>query len=128
MKALSLQTELLVDDMEAMLHFYVDLLGFKPVTVVPDEKNPFFVILDNNGVQLMLYARTQFVEEIPHFEDMETGGTTALFLEVDDIAALYEQFKGSESVIQPMHTTNYGTKEFSLTDPSGYVVMFNQRG
>lgn len=125
MKALSLVTELLVDDMDSMLHFYSELLSFNLETAVP-EKSPFFVILNNNGVKLMLYAREQFTEEIPHFLSPETGGTFALFLEVENIEELYEKLQKSDSIIQPLHTTNYGTKEFSLSDPSGYVVMLNQ--
>lgn len=125
MKALSIVTELMVDDMAAMLDFYVVKLGFRCETKTP-ENNPFFVILENNTVHLMLYAREQFSVEIPHFMDMETGGTTALFLEVEDIEELYKLFKDNEHVIQELHTTNYGTKEFSITDPSGYVIMFNQ--
>lgn len=125
MKALSLITELLVDDMAAMVDFYTQKLSFRVLTSVP-ENNPFFVILGNNTVQLMMYSRTQFAEEIPHFTAPETGGTFAMFLEVEDIETLYKELRSYDSIIQPLHVTTYGTKEFSLTDPSGYVVMFNQ--
>lgn len=125
MKALSLVTELLVDDMTAMVGFYTQRLGFRVLTSVP-ENTPFFVILENNTVQLMLYSRAKFAEEIPHFTAPETGGTFALFLEVEDIETLYKELESYDSIIQPLHLTTYGTKEFSLTDPSGYVVMFNQ--
>lgn len=125
MKAKSLVTELLVDDMQKMLEFYTKELNFTLVNTDPNTAE-FFAIIANGPVSLMLYRRKEFVEEIPHFADLKAGGTIALFLEVEDVSALYKQFDNYPCVVQPLHTTAYGTTEFSIKDPEGYVIMFNQ--
>ncbi len=127
MKAKSLVTELLVDDMQKMIDFYTKELNFSIVNSSP-ETAAFFAIIANGPVTLMLYRRNEFVEEIPHFADLKTSGTIALFLEVEDIHSLYKQFDNYPCLIQPLHHTNYGTIEFSIKDPEGYVIMFNQHG
>lgn len=119
-------TELMVDDIEKSIDFYRNILGFE-ITVSAPEKNPFFVILQNGSVELMLYHRTQFSEEIPKFKDMAVGGTIALYIGVEEINSFYNSVQDKVKIIQPLHTTDYGSIEFSCEDNSGYILMFNER-
>ncbi len=119
-------TELMVDDMNASFNFYTKFLGFSCIVSVP-EQQPFFVILQNGPVELMLYERKQFSEEIPQFKTMPVGGSIALYLTVENIDELYNDLKDKVTIIQQLHATDYATTEFSCEDNSGYVLMFNQR-
>lgn len=74
----------------------------------------------------MLYAKQQFNEEIPIFATQKCGGTIAPYISVDNIEELYAQLGQAHSIIQPLHQTNYGATEFSMTDSSWYVLMFAQ--
>lgn len=114
----------MVDEMQPMLDFYLRQLGFSIATQVPDKGNPFFAIIARDQVRIMLYSREQFAEEIPQFATHARGGTIALYIAVDNIEELYAQLKEKRPIIQPLHQTTYGTTEFSMTDPSGYVLMF----
>lgn len=125
-KMKNLTTELMVDDMKGSIDFYRDILGFNIIVSEPQE-NPFFVILQNGPVELMLYHREQFLQEIPKFEDMLVGGSIALYIGVDKVEELYESLKDKVKIVQELHTTDYGSTEFSCEDNSGYVLMFNER-
>lgn len=122
----NITTELMVDDIGESVDFYKNVLGFE-ITVCVPEKKPFFVILKNGPVELMLYHRNQFAEEIPKFKDMPVAGSIALYIGVAEVETLYESVKDTVKIIQDLHTTDYGSVEFSCEDNSGYVLMFNER-
>ncbi len=124
-KLQSITTELMVDDIDESMAFYIHILGFSCILAEPKEK-PFFVILKNGPVELMLYQREQFSEEIPAFETPPVGGTIALYIGVENISSFYSDIKDKVKIIQKMHKTNYGTLEFSCEDCNGYVLMFNE--
>jgi len=118
-------TELMVDDMEKSIDFYKHTLGFKIILSEP-KTNPFFVILQNGKVKLMLYQRKQFAEEIPSFEKLPVGGSIALYIGVEDIASFFDKIKRKVKIIQPLHKTDYGSTEFSCEDCNGYLLMFHE--
>ena len=122
----NITTELMVDNMAKSISFYRDILGFN-ITVSEPKENPFFVILQNGSVELMLYHRNQFSQEIPKFKDISVGGTIALYIGVEKVEELYQRIKEQVKIIQDLHTTDYGSVEFSCEDNSGYVLMFNER-
>jgi len=117
--------EIMVDNMEKNIHWYTNILGFEKKIVTP-EINPIFVSLSNGGVEIMLYKREEFSQEIPKFKDIKIGGSFALYITVENIQTLYDSVKDHEKIIQELHTTDYGSVEFSLEDPNGYVLMFSQ--
>jgi uncharacterized glyoxalase superfamily protein PhnB len=118
--------ELLVDDLAAALDFYQTHLGFSIVTQFP-ENQPIFALIKNDQAQIMLYHRQQFTEEIPEFATQPIGGTFVLYINVADIQSVHTKMRAVSQIIQPLHKTEYGSLEFTATDPSGYKLMFSQR-
>ena len=49
------------------------------------------------------------------------------FIEMDDLDEFYEKAKIVGEIVQEKHETFYGTKEFSMRDINGYVLMFAER-
>ena len=115
--------ELLVEDLSITIDFYVKELGFKVMTIFPDNE-PFFAIIKNDDAQIMLYSRKQFAEEIPEFSNVPMGGSFVLYINVENIESLYKNLKNVSKVVQTLHKTNYGTTEFTCEDPNGYKLMF----
>jgi len=122
MKIKKITIELMVDDMKKTIDFYQEILGFQVTVSVPEE-NPFFVIINHESIELMLYQRDQFGKEIPKFKKMSVGGSIALYLEVENIKSLFDCMKGKVKIIQTIHETDYGSTEFSFEDCNGYVLM-----
>ena len=117
--------EIMVDDIERSVDWYTRVLEFKENIRTP-QINPVFVSLSNGNVDIMLYKRDEFVEEIPQFKDVKIGGSFALYITIEDIQSLYDTVQNQAKVIQELHKTNYGSTEFSIEDPNGYVLMFTQ--
>jgi lactoylglutathione lyase len=126
MHATNLTPELLVENIEQTINFYTKVLEFETVMTFPEEE-PFFAIIKNSGVTIMLYERKPFGEEIPAFKNSPIGGTVALFIEVSDLDTSYEKIKDQVKIIQTPHETSYGTKEISFEDCNGYVIILNQK-
>ncbi len=122
MKVTGLTIELMVDDIQKTINFYKTMLGFE-VTVSVPEKEPFFVVMSSGSAKLMLYTRSQFSEEIPEFKEIPVGGSIAMYMNVDNIETLFGKIKGKVKIIQELHETDYGTKEFSFEDCNGYIIM-----
>ena len=115
----------MVDDMEKSIDFYREVLGFKIILSEP-KSDPFFVILQNGKVDLMLYQRKQFAEEIPSFKKIPVGGSIALYIGVENITSFFDDIKSKVKIIQPLHKTGYGSVEFSCEDYNGYLLMFHE--
>jgi uncharacterized glyoxalase superfamily protein PhnB len=54
------------------------------------------------------------------------GGTAqSVYVAVDDADALHDRAVGAGAeVFNPLHTTDYGTREFCCLDPEGHIWTF----
>ncbi|MBI2411248.1 MAG: VOC family protein [Candidatus Kerfeldbacteria bacterium] len=127
MKTASLSPNLMVEDMHKTIEFYTSILDFTVTMTVPDEKHPVWAMLQNDGVTIMLQQRASFVEEVPNFAQQPIGGSFSLYIHVDDIDTLYKKIQQEKiTIIQELHKTFYGAREFSIKDVNGYVLYFAQ--
>jgi catechol 2,3-dioxygenase-like lactoylglutathione lyase family enzyme len=122
-----LTPNLIVSDVERSIAFYRDVLGFVVETTVPDQSPYVFAIVHSGPVEIFLNARDAAVEEYPAFKGRPIGGTLTLFIEVTAIAALFEQLKNRATVVLPLEKKWYGTTEFVIADPDGWVITFAER-
>ncbi len=123
----SLIPELLVDDLPRTVAWYQSVLGFATLIISPDSTKPTFARLKKGSVEIMFYRRSEFALEIPSFKDIRLGGSLALYLTVDDIQSIWDMIQAKAEVIQPLHSTTYGSKEFTILDCNGYHLMFGER-
>ena len=125
-----LRTMLAANDLRETIAFY-ERLGFECVGRYPEDTEQFFwcqVARDN--VRLMF----NWIDPTPHaHEDGEVHAhdpvdpalAGSIYLDVDDIDALFEEFKG---VVDEFHfeidDQPHGMREFAVEDPNGYVLLF----
>lgn len=117
--------ELMVDDIQRSVSFYIDILGFEKEFEVP-EKNPPFVSITKDEVHISFFKREEFVKEVPKFMNMRLGGSFVLNIEVEDIQGLYDSIKEKVTIVKELYKTDYGTLEFTMEDSDGYVLLFKQ--
>ncbi len=128
----SVTPNLMTDDVNKTADFYVKHFGFNVVTTVPDMKNSEagkwqFAILVNGGATLMIQSRGTLAADIAEMKDKKTGGTFSLFIDVDDVEALFEKVKDHVAYIHNgLYETFYGTREFTVCDLNGYYLTFAQ--
>jgi uncharacterized glyoxalase superfamily protein PhnB len=111
-----------VEEIEPVLPFWTDRLGFQITAEVPEGDRLGFVILQNGEVEVMYQTRESVLKDLPQLADSPMRGTF-LFLQVDDLDAIERALEGIEQVV-PRRTTFYGADEIIVREPAGNVVTF----
>jgi uncharacterized glyoxalase superfamily protein PhnB len=111
-----------VEEIEPVLSFWTDRLGFQITAEVPEGDRLGFVILQNGEVEVMYQTRESVLKDLPQLANSPMRGTF-LFLQVDDLDAIERALEGIEQVV-PRRTTFYGADEIIVREPAGNVVTF----
>ncbi|HJU65283.1 MAG TPA: VOC family protein [Gemmatimonadaceae bacterium] len=115
---------LLVEQIEPVLPFWVDRLGFKKTVEVPEGDKLGFVILEKDNVEIMYQSRASIEGDIPALGRNATGGSI-LFIEVGDLNEVERAVRGAEITV-PRRRAPYGMDEIGVREPGGNVVLFAQ--
>jgi uncharacterized glyoxalase superfamily protein PhnB len=49
-----------------------------------------------------------------------------LYVQTEDVQALYERLKDRVEIVEPLHDTFYGMREFIIRDPNRFWITFGQ--
>jgi uncharacterized glyoxalase superfamily protein PhnB len=117
---------LYVEQIEPVLAFWVERLGFEATTEVPEGDRLGFVILAKDGVEVMYQSRASVQGDVPELASTPMGGS-CLFIEVGDLDEIEASLEAVEPVV-PRRTTFYGADELIVREPGGNVVTFAEFG
>lgn len=112
---------LFVEKIEPCLPFWVERLGFKKTTEVPEGDALAFVMLTRDNVVVMLQTRASLAKDIPALADERSR--SFLYIEVSDLEEFIQRLEGADIVV-PVRETFYGAREISVRDPAGNVITF----
>ncbi len=112
---------LIVDEIEPCLPFWVERLGFQKSVEVPHEGRLGFVILKLGAAELMLQTRASIADDVAPFG--EGHYRSLLYIRVDDLAPIRKALNDYPLVV-PERTTFYGARELIVKDPAGNGVCF----
>ena len=114
-------------NMERMVAFYRDVLGFSVTTTVPEQAPFVFVWLQRDDVNVFLNDAAAVKHETPDAPLTVGQSGVAMFIAMEGIHDLWAQVKDRARVAMPLKDQWYGMTEFSVVDPDGYVVTFAER-
>ena len=115
---------LLVKEIEPLIPFWVDRLGFSKTIEVPDGNKLGFVIFEKGSVEVMYQTYASAEKDAPPAMSKEARkGPTYLYMEVDDLDALVTAMKDAR-LVMPVRTAFYGMREFAVQDPGGHFITF----
>lgn len=117
---------LMVEEIEPVLPFWVERLGFEKTMEVPHGDRLGFVILARNGLEIMYQSVESVRADIPPLAE-SPAAASFLFIEVDDLDAIERALAGIGPVV-PRRQTFYGADELIVRDPAGNAVTFAQFG
>ena len=103
--------------------WYGDVLGFSGDAVGPPD-DPSFAILRRDGFELMLQKVRAGVGE-PRSAS-KTGGGWDAYVRIYDADALWEDVRAKVPHVGRIVTTEYGCREFVVTDPDGHVLVLGE--
>jgi uncharacterized glyoxalase superfamily protein PhnB len=115
---------LYVEEIEPVLSFWTDRLGFARTVEVPEGDRLGFVILQKNGVEVMYQTRKSVEGDLPELAGSPMKGSF-LFIEVEDLDAVERSLEGIRPVV-PRRKTFYGADELIVREPAGNAVTFAQ--
>jgi catechol 2,3-dioxygenase-like lactoylglutathione lyase family enzyme len=117
----SLAPQLLVDDLDRAMAYYRDALGF----TFAEPWGGFYAIGQLDGLELHLKEAPKNLAERKHRRDNEHLDVCA---GVDGIEAFYEQcVANGAKILKPLAATEWGTQDFYVEDPDGYILCFGGR-
>jgi uncharacterized glyoxalase superfamily protein PhnB len=117
---------LLVKEIEPLIPFWVDRLGFTKTIEVPDSNKLGFVIFQKGSVEVMYQTYSSVEKDArPSMSAEARKGPTYLYMEVDNLDAVLAVMKDMR-VVMPVRTAFYGMKEFAVQDPAGHFITFAQ--
>lgn len=113
---------LYVEAIEPVLPFWTERLGFEITGQVPEGDRLGFVMMQRDGVEVMLQTRSSVEADAPALADTPMGGAM-LFIEVRDLDSIVDALEGAE-ILVPRRTTFYGADEIFVREPGGNIVGF----
>jgi catechol 2,3-dioxygenase-like lactoylglutathione lyase family enzyme len=128
-----LTPNLLVANVERSLAFYTNVLGFERGFTVPEQSPFVFGSVVNGPIEIFFNERETAAKEYPGFAGKPLGISGTMFIELQaspgssSIDSLHDRLKTAASIVRPLVTQWYGTKEFAIADPDGYVITFAER-
>jgi catechol 2,3-dioxygenase-like lactoylglutathione lyase family enzyme len=117
----SVNVRYIVDDVDAAIAFYGELLGFD----VDAHPAPGFAILSRGDLRIMVNAPGGgggAVEPMPDGRVPEPGGWNRIQLEVDDLEREVASLRDAGARFRNEIVTGRGGKQILLDDPSGNPI------
>jgi uncharacterized glyoxalase superfamily protein PhnB len=122
-----------VFDMTRSLAFYRDRLGFEVVMASPEVETAegrfsHWILLRHGAAELMLNTQYDSNERPASPDRGRQAGHTdvCLFIGCADIDAAYRELSGRGLKADPPELAPYGLKTFSVSDPDGYLVVYQE--
>ena len=110
---------LLVDDLRAAVFFHAEKLGFTCQFVY--KSSYAAVARDQSVIHLKCAPKT-----VADRANRQHNGHLDVYIEVDDAAALHDEFNPRlVPISQPLTTQAWQMVDFQVTDPDGYVLCFS---
>jgi uncharacterized glyoxalase superfamily protein PhnB len=117
---------LLVKEIEPLIPFWVDRLGFAKTMEVPDGNKLAFISFQKDSTEVMYQTYASVEKDAPPaMAHAARNGSTYLYMEVDNLEGILAALKDTPKVM-PERTAFYGMREFAVQDPGGHFITFAQ--
>lgn len=126
MKILRCTPVLIVDRIEASLPFWIERLGFSRTSEVPHGDVLGFVILERDGVEIMMQTLDSIKADLPEVVKRIKVNTVSQYIEVDSLDDILQGLSGYD-LLTPVRTAFYGMREAVVADPAGFILTFAQK-
>ena len=122
-----------VFDMTASVAFYCDVLGFEVLFASPEVETAegrfsHFVRLGRDQAEIMLNTAYDSNERPLERSDARWACCqhTQFYIDCNDVEGFYAKVAGDGGIAAAPEKTRYGYLAFSISDPDGYRIIFQQ--
>ena len=114
---------LIVEEIEAVLPFWTERLGFPKTVEVPEGSKLGFVCLVKDDIEVMYQSHASVEKDVPGLVKWPLVPTTFLYVEVQGLDDIIQPLQGAKVVV-PEPKTFYGAREIGVREPGGNAVLF----
>ena len=116
----AIAAQLRTTDLAASLRFYEEQLG-----MVIEFRHADFYAAIRAGDQVFHLKRVDVRD--PSIDDVAKGGHFHLYFSVDAVDMLASEFaERGIALVEDVHDTDWGTREFVICDDQGHTLVFGQ--
>lgn len=127
-REVGMRLELFVEDMEASIAFYTQVLAFEVTRHEPDDYASLRwgnAILGIGPVAKLLKEGGYFGRDI---SSRRRGLGVEIVLEVDDVEEWHVRVEASgHPILEPLQDRPWGLRDFRIADPDGYYLRITTR-
>jgi len=113
---------LYVEEIDPVLPFWIDRLGFSKTAEVLEGDRLGFAILTRGDTQVMYQTKESVRVDVPELAYTRRGAAFVSII-VEDLDEVVDALQGIPPVV-PRRTTFYGADELIMREPGGNVVTF----
>lgn len=113
---------LVVDDIEPVIPFWAEL-GFAPVNPSYEDGELIYMGFNKDGLEIHYQIASRFERDMRTSSGGLSGGTSLIYLTVNNLDAIIERLGGAEIVI-PRRATEWDSDEIYVREPGGNIVGF----
>lgn len=112
-----------VSNISATIRWYEEQLGFIG-DPFPEHEPYVFAILRRDDVEIMLQRIKGY--EKPDLYNSRPGGVWNAYFRIEGVQDLFESVKDEATIVKPLRLQPYGSWEFEVRDPNGYLLVFSE--
>jgi len=118
----------MVEDLAETVAWYERVFDAEVVATLPEEGDAWWAQVEVGDASLMVQERDSLTGKLTALEGESIGGSVALYVDVDDAESLRDDLAAAGvDIIEELHETDFGWKQFAATDPNGYVLWFGEK-
>lgn len=126
---MGLSPHLFTEDLPRAMAFYRDALGFEVEATFPEEGAPGWCSLALGGANVMIGSFPPEGPSHPLGEELASRlgskGPITLYVQVEDADGHHDRAAAAGArVVEELHDTFYGLREYSVEDPDGNLLSF----
>jgi catechol 2,3-dioxygenase-like lactoylglutathione lyase family enzyme len=118
-KILAIMPVLKVTDLQRSIDWYIGVLGFHMVRRFTGDGGDEGCFIQADATELLLSTGSH-LGGAPSF-------TGTLYFRVVGVDSLFARVSGRPEIVWPLEQQEYGTREFGIRDPDGYVLAFAEQ-
>ncbi len=115
-KFISIMPVLRVTDIRRSVNWYAKVLGFQPQGIFTGDGDGENCFVCAGDVEILLSTGSHLGGP-PSF-------TGTIYVRVVGVDALHESVCDQAEIVWPLEDQEYGTREFGIRDPDGYILAF----
>ena len=107
-----------VGDLQRSIRWYTEVLGFVASEIQDGDAGENCFV--SAGDAEVLLSTGSHLGGTPSF-------TGTLYFQVEGVDELYRRVQSQVDIVWPLEQQEYGTREFGVRDPDGYILAFAER-